>query len=144
MSVGLATFRSNWALCATIYKDITTLLSSANHISWLSTSSLVSFLLFFFPPYIGSVVAMYSSSVPTACGPEFHDHPYFPVSPYVCEYVKFLDSWRFSDMHKSEVALTIRDHNNIGQVTSVGAGSSDGSIVRVQICPSHVTPAPTR
>lgn len=51
--------------------------------------------------------------VPTGPGPQFGESPTFPVLQYVPEYVNYLDSRHSAAIHKSGVALTMRDGNNI-------------------------------
>lgn len=71
------------------------------------------FFLFCFPPYLASLVAMYSCSGPNACRFKFGDPPSFVASRYVCEHVNYLDSTHFSAMCESGVTLTIPDRNII-------------------------------
>lgn len=64
---------------------------------------------------------MYSSSVSSACSPEFRDPQPSFVSWYAREYPSYLDSLRFVAMQESGVQLTICDRNNIDAVTFFGS-----------------------
>lgn len=68
------------------------------------------------PPHYTTSVANPASSL----RPQFRDPPPFPISCYLRECASYLDAWRFTDMHSSDPALTIRDRQNILCDSDVG------------------------
>lgn len=84
-------------------------------------NSLVFYSSSFLPsPNIEPVVAMPSFSLSASSCSKFWGHPPFPKVCCEREYVNYMDSRRFADMHESGASLMIRDCHWIAQVTFVG------------------------
>lgn len=113
-----------------------------NTLSWPSTSSLVDIYPPCFPPFISSVVALSSSSVPTIRRLELSDPSLFLESPCERKYVNNRDIRCFASMPESGIEFPIFNLNNIFWVMSVGAWSKNDSKAEDQECLSQVGPAP--